>query len=155
MASEAEQSWLDHFLKTGSEIAAVEYAFPNVGKEAKDPKAAKAVRASQLKKKLTPDISERLNTRLIYGAHDMLNIVNALARESGTDSVRLAACKDWLDRSQVGTVKDQQHTGIQVMINRSGVTINVSQPSNKQDTDDTIDAIEGEGEAISDDISNE
>lgn len=121
MASEAEQAWLEHFTKTGDDLAALELYFPDVGKNAKDPAEAKRVRCSQLKSRLVPDFLERVNRRLAYSSMDMLNIIEELAKDSGQDNIKLSAARDWLDRASIGADKAQQGSSIQIVLNADTV----------------------------------
>ena len=55
--------------------------------------------ASKLKRELSAEISEELRASFMNAAPKALSILMDLAENSASDSVKLAACKDLLDRA--------------------------------------------------------
>lgn len=127
MASANESKWLDTYIATGDAHQATREVFPDVGKTAKDDESAKnslVARTSQLKSKLQAEMQARLNIKLTYGAASMLSVIKDLAGgKEVSDSVRLGAAKDWLDRAKIGTQKEEtNNNGIQIVINNQPVS---------------------------------
>ena len=115
--------WLELFLETGDEQQAVRAAYPDCGKNSDDPEKCIRVRASQLKSELSPVIYEMLRTELQMGAPDMLKIIRSLAREGQSESVKLQAAKDWLDRTGLLPDKDKSGPAINIVINRDDTNL--------------------------------
>ena len=150
MPSEQEQLWLDVVIETGDPKKAVLIAYPNCGKQAANPEEVIRSRASQLKSKLKAEFVARLQERLIYEAPALVSNLMNLAYKSSSDSVRVVAARDLLDRAAIGIKADSASLGVSVVINRDGVgvQVNVNNPDDSTDNDD--DPITGEGVRVAD-----
>jgi len=129
MANPQEQKWLDHFISTGDGHEATKLAYPNAGKNAKSFDDAIYTRTSQLKTKLVPELLERLQVKLVTGSPEMLKVISDLAKgESVSDSIKLGAAKDWLDRANIKP-KEEASQKVQIVINNQPVRVDSSTES--------------------------
>ena len=91
MASQRAARWLDMYMETGDAKGAVRAIYNCSEKNL-------ASRASQLKAKYAFEIDQQLRMRFISDSIKMYNIVKGLATCSSSETVKLNAARDLLDR---------------------------------------------------------